>query len=97
MNLFIKRLLESFILERHPQHRPIRSILRGFPKVGTQVSAAKNSTDCVKITEAHDDEVLWMGFSFKVKTYLHIIMFGFFATVIGGILLFIVMVIAGLK
>ena len=36
--------------------RAIHSTLRGFPKVGTQVSSAENSTDCVEITEARQAE-----------------------------------------
>jgi len=46
------------LFKRNPTKptRAIRSTLRGFPKVGMQVSAAENSTDCVEITEARQAE-----------------------------------------
>ncbi len=46
------------LFKRNPTKptRAIHSTLRGFPKVGTQVSSAENSTDCVKITEARQAE-----------------------------------------
>lgn len=46
------------LFKRNPTKptRAIHSTLRGFPKVGTQVNSAENSTDCVKITEARQAE-----------------------------------------